>query len=284
MYDIEIGYNRIEEYLIDRVYDGGGTYSVGCQDHIFARNKHSRMIGNYYIGQRNVYSSIYLDRGSQYWDCTNNVIDQSDVVVQEKNFDSVYYYNEQKSYSALEQMLGNTGVKQFGFLWGQSSNNSDTVNNVFKDNYAKNAKVVDYYRDVNSDGESNSVEGASFFGYDGNYTEWSQPAIDIMNNAGIEDEYKANFNFTGAKYFVVRQREYKILKGETAKIDMKIKGRNETEFNISDYNVSFYTDSDIVEISPDGTITAKGSGEAWIMVTAVVNGRIQVKSVHVIVE
>ena len=275
MYDIEVGYNRIEEYLNDRLYDGGGTYAVGCQSHEFAAENHSRMIGNYYIGLRNAYSPIYLDRGTRYWDCTDNVIDQSDVVVQEKNFDDVYYYNE--------QIKTENRVEQYGFLWGLSSNNVDTVNNIFKRNYSKNANVVSAFTRLNEDGDTNMIDNAIFFGYDGDYTEWSDEAKNIMTNAGIEEEYRDNFDFGGAKYFVVRQKEYKMTTGANAKIDMKVKGRNETEFPVSDYDMNFYTDSDIISITSDGIITANQAGEAWVMVTAEVNGKTQVKQLHVIV-
>ena len=253
-YDAELAYNYIEEGLNDRLYDGGAIYALGCQDDKYASVNKSRIFGNYFRAMRNYVSPLYLDEGSRYWNCYDNVIDQSDVPVQESNFDKAPIY---------------PGTHYYSWTIVHGKKNSD---NTLYNNYA----TTDDY--IVSNPDANEIEPAHVY----QDADWPQEAQNIITNAGVEEEYRDLFNFEGPKYLVVRQREYSVDMGKSVKVDMKVIGRGGTEYNPNDFDIKFYaSDPDALEISDDGVMTAKKNTLTWVLVVARINGILQTKELKV---
>ena len=250
MYDLEVGYNYIHEVNNDRVYDGAPIYTLGASS-LESVNLNNRMVGNYIENPRNAYGALYPDEGSTYWHLYDNVIDMTDVDSWEFNF--------------VENTWGPDQYTWFHIHTGSIQHN--TVEN----NYA----TTDKYRENGTDNivrDNITVPDA----------EWPEEAQEIINNAGIEPEYLSNFD-DGAQSFVAKKRAYTLAKGDSEKLDVKVTGRNQKEYPLSDFYTKFYSsDPSVLKVDDDGTMTAIGSGIVWVMAVAEVDGRLQTKQFQVV--
>lgn len=246
---LDVSYNHFEEYLNDLQYDGGAIYSLSAAALPLNRLQH-RETGNYMLNIRNLGWPVYPDEGSTSWHIYENVIDNKDVPIIETNFRDLY---------ALD--CGSMG-------WA-NPHTSNTRFNKFENNYVTHKSMRSAYNaPQNEYGPIHEYPDAN----------WPEEALKIIENAGIEPEYEDNFDFEGAKYFVARQREYVIGKNESLKLDLKVKGRYNTEYSLSDYNLRFdISDPSLLKIDENGVATSTGVGTVWVVAYADVNGYTQRK-------
>lgn len=249
MYDLEVGYNYIHEVNNDRVYDGAPIYTLGASS-LESKNLNNRMVGNYIENPRNPYGALYPDEGSTYWHLYNNVTDMSDIDQWEFNFVESPWGKDQYTWLHIH-----TGSIQ---------------HNTVENNYA----TTDKYRENGTDNivrDNITVPDA----------EWPEEAQEIINNAGIEPEYAANFP-DGPQSFVAKKRAYTLGKGETAKLDVKVTGRHQKEYPLSDFYTKFYSsDPSVLTVDDEGNMKVVGSGVVWVMGVAEVDGRLQTKQFQV---
>ena len=252
IYDLELGYNYIHEIQVDRIYDGGGIYTV-CASSFESAENNNRIVGNYFENIRNAYASVYPDEGSTYWHIYNNVTDMRDVPKWEYNFASETSCDE--------------------FYWFMIHTGS-IMYNTLENNYSTHPKIR-----YNSD---NNVIRETY-GYPD--AEWPEEAQNIVDQAGIEPEYQKNFDLTGQRSFVARTRGYTVGKNETAKLDVKVLGSHLEEYPISDYDIQYYvSDPSLLTVDQDGTMraTGNGTGIVWVMAVADMGGRLQTKQFRVV--
>lgn len=246
---LDVSYNHFEEYLNELQFDGGAIYSLGSSA-LPITNLQNRETGNYFLNVRNFGWAVYPDEGSTSWHIYENVIDNKDVSIVECNFRDLYS-NDPAELGWANVHIGNVRY------------------NVFEDNYSTHGRMRSIQNAPNNTyGEVHEYPDAN----------WPEEAQKIIENAGIEPEYLDNFDLDGAKYFVARQREYVIGAGESLPLDLKIKGRYNTEYKLSDYNVTFdISDPSLLTIDENGVATSTGVGTVWVLAQADVGGRTQTK-------
>ncbi len=148
--DNKIRYNKISNHM-KFLHDGGGIYSVSAQ----SGNEYSH---NFITNQKNEYGAIYLDAGSKYIEVANNVIFNnkfSASINGENNNIHDNWWQEQK------------GVVDYA---------GRTLNGV---------TIVECGSDMDwSDCETTKVENNHHI------TNLNQAPISIINNAGLEAQYK----------------------------------------------------------------------------------------------
>ncbi len=247
MYEMELSHNYIAEVQNDMLYDGAHIYTLGSQS-LASRENKSLWAYNYTVNNRNHRSHVYPDEGSTDWYVTKNVMDQRDVPYMDLSFDG-------ESHD-----------------WKWTHLHVNTIKRIeYHDNYTTEN---DYWNNTDS----------AIFGETHEYpdADWPEEAQEIIKNAGIEDAYKDNFNFEGPKNFIRVQGAYTVPLNESMPIKLKVTGRYGVEYPVSDFDVNYYVaDPDILKVSEDGVMTATGIGETWVMVTAEVGGRTQIKQIKV---
>ena len=191
MYDFKLNDNYIHEINNDRLYDGGGIYTLGASSLECKEGGRNEIAGNYFEGIRNAYGSVYPDEGSTYWHVYNNVSDYRDNIGWSRNF-----VEEYMTYEDYYWFMIHTGSIKY---------------NLLENNYSTHPKVR-----VNS--EENEIHET--FAYPD--AEWPEEAQAIIKNAGIQPEYKKNFNYGGPQSYISLDREYEIAPGESQQIIAKI--------------------------------------------------------------
>lgn len=250
LYDVELGYNYIRENAVDRLYDGAGIYTLGASS-LESANLKNRIVGNYFESMRNGYGAVYPDEGSTHWHIYNNVVDARDVDRWEFNYDK--YYEE----SMVHWLHIWTGTIKY---------------NIINDNYVTNSSA-------RMDGEETDYQVA----YEYPDADWPEEAQEVIENAGIEPEYRDNFDMDGAETLVANVRSYELGKNESKQLEIKINGQYGKEYPLSDYYVKYYSsDPSVLQVSEDGVMTAVGSGEVWVQVVALVDGKLQFKTIKVL--
>lgn len=252
IYDLELGYNYIHEISADRIYDGGGIYTV-CGSSFAAAENNNRIVGNYFENIRNAYGAVYPDEGSTYWHIYNNVTDMRDVLKWENNFAS--------------------GISQEDYYW-LMLHTGTIMHNTVENNYST-------HPNIRNNADNNVIRET--YGYP--HGEWPEEAQAIVDQAGIEPEYRGNFDLEGQRSFVARTRYYTLGRNETAKLDVKVLGSRLEEYPISDFDVQYYvSDPSLLTVEEDGTMRApaSGTGTVWIMAVANIDGRLQTKQFKVV--
>lgn len=251
MYDVEINYNYIHDMFTDRVYDGGGIYTLGsssleCEKTNIEKN--NRMFGNY-LASSWTCAMIYPDQGSTSWYVKDNVIDQSRVKYLENNLESDAEKNP----------------------WAIHMHASTIKWMTFRNNYA----TCDYaYRYGMMNQQESVVEPLNIV-TPGDWDNWPQEAKDIMKNAGIEDKYKQNFKLYAPKVLACDNRRQSLALETPTYSGIYVIGDNATDAKnkecwLGDYKLELWIDDpEAVELTPDGYFIAHKSGlyEAEVAVT-----------------
>ncbi|MBQ4086965.1 MAG: S-layer homology domain-containing protein [Clostridia bacterium] len=247
MTDLDVSYNFIAETQVDHVYDGGSIYTLGAASKPMTELQH-RQTGNYLMNHRNGYSLVYPDEGSTSWHVYENVIDQRDVSKYEMDFQDL-------------------GVQENKDLYWLNLHINTIKYNTFENNYATHAKV--------NRTQPDNVFGETFEYPDGN---WPKEAQAIIDNAGIEPEYRDNFNFEGPKYFILDKQQYTIPENGSIQLGLRVAGRYNVQYPLSDFDISYeYSNPGVVEIDENGVAKSIGAGMTYVLAKAYVNGRIQTK-------
>jgi len=257
LHDLEINNNYIHEYITDRLYDSGGIYIVGTSS-LENPDLKNRITGNYFQNARNAYGAVYPDQGASDWHIYENVIDDKDVLNWRTNW-------------------GEKGIKEKDQLLWLHIWKSTIRRNTAENNYTTNAG----YR---ADGEkATTIVQNNQVIPDAN---WPEEAQNIIANAGIEDAYIGNFEtITGPQSLVTRETDYTVTPDAPVKLDIKVTGQYDKEYPLSDFDIDYWvSDPNLLEISPDGVMTAKGVGLAFVEVSALVDGVQQVKTCRVTVD
>ncbi len=260
MYDTEVNYNYIHNIMTDRLSDGGSIYTLGassleCEQLNTAQN--NREYGNY-VANSWAGAMIYPDEGSTSWHIKGNVIDTSLMNRKEGDITST-----------------DIGGKPYGIHMHASSIKWMTI----EDNYS----TVDYaYANGHMNQRESVVEPFNML-TPKDWENWPQEAKDIMEFAGIEDEYKANFDLDGEKAFACAERRQPLNLEEPTPAQFFILGGKNKQFDIKDYELDVWTsDPEAIELTEDGMWIAHKKGTYEADVTVTMNGHTHL--IHVILD
>jgi len=249
MYDLEITNNYIHDMMKERVSDGAAIYTLGASSLECDKTnieKNNKIIGNY-LSNGWQCDYVYPDEGSTSWYIKNNVANRGPVLENEHNFDRATSPVSRQYWSHLHAST---------IMWI-----------TYEDNYTTD----DYAYKVGHMNAKESVIDPVHITTDGN---WPEEARAIMANAGISDEYKANFDLTGPKIVASVDRWQSIPLNTPVSSGLMVLGDDNKEYPISDYNIDWWIDDpEAVTIDKNGMITAHKQGifeaEAFITVNGV---------------
>lgn len=254
MYDVEVANNYIHDCFYDRLNDGAPIYTLGASsaecdtipdapDNGVNKN---RIIGNYIT---NGWSSegIYPDQGSTSWYISENVFDKGKYVINETyNFDRGIGTPESFYWSHMH--ASNIGYMTYGT------------------NYSTHD--YDYYRGMMNQQQS-YVPAVNIYA-DRN---WPDAASAIINNAGIEEKYRDNFDLDGAKVFVGNNKWQTLSVGESVDPGFYILDNDGTVNSLSDYEIRCWFDDESAMSYENGKIIAKKAGtyeaEVWVLIDGI---------------
>ncbi len=249
LYDIQITDNYIHDMMKDRVSDGSAIYTLGAQD--LSSNKtdaayNSIISGNYLTNGWHC-NYVYPDEGSTSWYVANNVSDHGPVFEMDYNFDRSTTHISSHDWM---KMWTNT------IMWITTNDNYSTLDYAYQ---------ADHMNQVESNIDPTNIVT------DGN---WPKKAQNIMKNAGIEPEYRDNFDLTGPKILASSNRWQYVNVGEPVDSKLIVLGDYNTEYPISDFNIDWWTDDpEALTIDKNGMVTAHKSGtheaEAFVTVNGV---------------
>jgi len=244
LFDTEVSYNYVHDVFCDRVYDGGCIYTLGassleCEKTNIEMN--NRMWGNF-IANSWTCAMIYPDEGSTSWYVRDNVIDTSRVKYLENNLET----QQEKSPWAVH-MHAST------IMWMTFRNNFSTADYAYQ---------YGWMNMLESDIEPIIPLKPK------DWENWCDEAQTIIKQAGIEDEYKKNFNLDAPKVLVCDDRRQSLTLEKPTYAGFYVLGGKNKEYPISDYKLSLWLeDPEAVTLTHDGYYIAhkKGifEGEVW---------------------
>lgn len=245
--NVKILNNFVQNVMNDDIFDGGSIYVLGsgAVDAGFT----AEISGNYIKDQNDVYSCIYLDNGSTHNNVHDNVIDQ-------------YSYPK-----------GHSGDGRLYWTFSNTESHGNRVYNSYI-NIPDNSRIHDKATDV-------EIEAAHVF-LD---NKWPQAALDIIDNAGLQPEYRKKLGGIkrDALDKIVTESKLKLKSGESANpeinafsVDGRIISEAELDFAVEDGSVA--------QVSSDGVFRALASGRTTVMVTASYDGVTKQKEIEVFVD
>ena len=228
-YNLKISNNYLHNIMNSTVFDGAAIYLIGGTGG--TANNPNLVTENYIENVRNKNGALYPDEGSTYWKLSENVIDYSDVPV---------HNGKDGSSPASPRWL---------HIWTTTIHDNQVVNNWSTTPTLYNS------------GRNNIVEQAHLYP-DAN---WPEEAQKIVDNSGLEAEYEKLYPAT-VQYARLITSEYVIEKGKKEKLDIKVFGRKNQNYDISNIPVYYKClDTDVAEVDKDGVITGKKPGETKIL-------------------
>ncbi len=246
LYKVEMNYNYIHDVMNSKLFDGGCIYTLGATGGTYENP--NLWCNNYFENSRNAYGAVYPDEGSTFWLIENNVIDYNDV--------------EQWNYADRSNASEP--------IWLHIHTSSIRYNTA-RNNYSTTAG-----QRVNS--PYNNIESPMVY-EDG---EWPEEAQTIIDEAGLEEKYLANFP-APVQRFSIGQSEFVAKIGATKQIATEVYGRKQSVSAEDTYKI-YYVSSDpsIVDVDENGLITAISEGRAKVYVYLKAGDIIRTKSVDVI--
>ena len=250
LFDVEVNFNYIHDVFCDRVYDGGCIYSLGASSlecEKTNREKNNRMWGNF-IANSWTCAMIYPDEGSTSWFVKDNVIDTSRVKYLENNLET-----QQEKTPWAVHMHAST------IMWMTFSNNYSTADFAYR---------YGWMNMLESDIEPIIPLKA------GDWDNWCEEAKKIMENAGIEEQYRKNFNLDAPKVLVCDDRRKSLPLEKKVHAGFYVLGGKNREFPLTDFDLSFWCEEEgAVTLTPDGCYIAHKKGIFEGEVTATFSGR-----------
>lgn len=255
-WNYEIAYNFINETTNTEAFDGGSIYTLAAQRKPYDVIQ-STIHHNYTKNNRNGYSYLYLDQGTTSTRWYKNVVDTRDVYAYEfshlsnakpkmnKDLDYTLAIYDNVTDNTVEQNYATTGVE-----WRTKT----TIKN-------NNFGEVYVYPDAN----------------------WPEEAQNIIDEAGVEPEYQANFDFSGPKYLVAKQREYILPANQSIPLQIEVNGLHNEKYPLSAGKVRFeISDPEALKIDENGVATSTGKpSEVWVMVYAEIDGVVTTKKLYI---
>ncbi len=243
---VQTNYNYVHDMFTDRVYDGGGWYTVGASAYKGDQKKYiNECFGNYFTNSWTC-AYIYPDEGTTGWHYKNNVVDASMV-----------HYLENNLETAVERAP-----------WFAHMHATTITNLVFENNFSSEGNDFAYqYGWMNA--QESEIEPLNFF-------PGGQPGAEaqaIIDNAGLEPEYAARWadELSGAQFLACDDRRqapdlntpfdggFLVLGHDFGKI-----------YDISDYEIDIWCDDpEAISIDDNGMVTVhkKGVWEAEAVMT-----------------
>lgn len=243
LYGVEINCNYIHDIFNDRIYDGAGIYTLGASSLECDQtdtNRNNKIFGNYIANSWNC-TSIYPDQGSRSWYVKDNVMDQSKVKFIE--------------YNLLSGALT--------IPWASHMHSTDIKWMTYENNYA----TCDY--GTRNERESN-IEPLKIL-TPGDYANWPDEAKSIMASAGIEAEYRDNFDFASDVYIGSDDRRQSISLETPTFSGIHVQDHEGNEIDLSTVDMELWVDDpEALELTDDGYFIAHKSGlvEAEIAIHA----------------
>ncbi len=218
--------NYIHDILNWRMYDGGGIYTLGATGGTLDNMNVIRR--NYFEDIKNGYGSIYPDEGSTYWDVTENVIDQ-------RFYPTFYFKDNGTPYAAVWLHIHTGSIQHI-----HAKNNYSTTS-TFKEN-----------------GTFNQCEEPIVVS-DAN---WTGEAKKIVEEAGIEKEYRNRFVFDIQSVRVPRRIQ--VNAGETAYYACEILSSKSKVTDIDNLEIEIKNTNPESVTATENTLTGLAEGNAWI--------------------
>lgn len=236
--------NFLNRVLNDVTYDGGSIYVTGKSG--AASEPWNEIKGNYIKNQLNGYAGLYTDNKSSGWMLSDNVIDFSGV--------------DKWSAGKLQWFLNIGSSNIF------ADNNYTTTDgiNILKDFWEDTAHTqADYITNTHV------VENA----------EWNDEALNIIENAGLSDEYDARLT---EKYriSVPKDKEMTVKKGMSKEIMLYGVGGKKGIFS-AEAPITVISDTPNIVTASNGTITGKNPGEGQVRVYTLSDGCLKSEIVKV---
>ena len=255
-WNYEIAYNFINETCNAESFDAGSIYTLAAQQKPYDVIQ-STIHHNYTKNHRNGYSYLYLDQGTTSTRWYKNVVDARDVYAYEfshlsnakpKMSSSIDY-----SLAIYDNVTDNIVEENYSTTGVEWRTKTTIANNDFREVYV--------YPDAN----------------------WPEEAQNIIDEAGIEPEYQANFDFSGPKYLVAKQREYILPANQSTQLQIEVNGLHNEKYPLSAGNVRFeISDPEALKIDENGVATSTGKpSEVWVMVYAEIDGVVTTKKLYI---
>ena len=249
--------NYIHDLFQGYMYDGGAIYTLGKTNDTPGVER-SVISGNYIedVGTKGAY--IYNDDGSANYLVENNVMDAR---------------NTWGSYDLAGTWHNPSRTQNLNMV-----NNSYASYMIWRNNYHTNS-----YHRVNVEASAdatNEIETPILL--EGATGMWPAEVLAIMENAGIQDEYKGNFRY--------RLQEIKATETLTMNVGDSITGTPElltgknTAYSSAGLSYTITSSNEKVIAVSGNTITAVKKGTAIVTYTAIENGMVKQASTEVAVE
>lgn len=247
MENVETNNNYIHDMFTDRVYDGGGWYTVGASTYKGDQKKYiNRCYGNYLTNSWTC-AYIYPDEGTTGWHFKNNVVDASMV-------------------PAMENNLDNTAPDKTP--WFAHMHATTITNLVWEDNYTNEGNDYAYkYNWMNA--QDSIIEPLNFFPAQNPSAE----AQAIIDNAGLEPEYAARWadELSGGLFLACDDRRQAPKLNTPFRSGLMVLGHDFGKiYDFSDYEVDIWCDDpEAISIDENGMVTVhkKGIWEAEAVMT-----------------
>lgn len=248
--------NYIHDYFYSGVHDGGAIYTIGATGGTptspnVIRGNHIERVGSGAAG-------IYNDQGSSMWDVTENVVDLRDTTPY--HIDGRFY-----GYSKWCNVnIGSAAYVDRYLTW--------------TDNYATFKREYTPYYATHKDG-NNTFEAIYL---DEETGMWPSDAYRIIENAGITDEYRANFKYGLQKIQVIEKAT--LSAGETFANKPYLTGIGDLQYKSNELVIYVSSSNEAVATADTDNITAVGEGVAVITYTIIENGIVTKATTTVTVE
>jgi len=249
LYNFIIENNYIHDLMQGDIYDGGAIYTNGPSG-TTAGDISNTIKGNYIANIGPGSGGIYNDSGTTGWNITENVVDLSNTWGEYHKYTNRWNDPADWCNIGMHEPYSNNGGY---YHYVQYTNNYSTANDrlIHHVSQADSTVIKDSAILLNDDGS------------------WPQGALDIMANAGIEEEYRNNFEYG--------LQTMKVLENVTLSVGSSItntpyfvttKGE---QYKNKDLVVSVTSSNENVATATKDKITAHSSGTATITYTVIEN-------------
>lgn len=246
---IDITDNYIHNLFQGYIYDGGAIYTNGLSGG--TKDDMNIISGNYIEDMGPGGAAIYNDEGSSGYLVENNVVDLS-------NTWGEYDRIVTDSTTGELRWLAPSRVQMVHI-----TSNARSHDLVWRNNYANTN--TNYITTTAKNDASNKISTATI----NKFTIWCDEAAQVINNAGIEQEYKDNFKF-GMREIVVLDN-ITLEKGTEQTLSYSLRSEKNTIYNSTLQCEISSDDESVVKIVGD-KIQAAGVGSAVITYSVVENG------------
>jgi len=254
---LKIENNYIHDLFQGDIYDGGGIYTIGATGG--TTENPCTLRGNFVENIGPGAATLYNDQGSTFWLVENNVSDITDAWGEYDPTTGAY----KSSSNCMNINIDNNGVSH-NLIW---RNNYSSVNDTYWSTGTKNDA-------------SCQLEAPK--GIDVSTGTWNQEAQAIIDNAGIQEAYRSNFEHGLRALVAVKSVAMK--SGESCANRPSIITGKDTLYKSNELVISVESSDTSVATATVDTITAKTSGTAIITYTLKEGGIIRSVSTTVTVE